>query len=86
MARLITVPSVLLSVVKFVKSALKKCRSFSVVDDLLMPPRLMRRMQTNEAIVNAIGVKMHTARPALPMVAKDVEGVVDGLYVLGLPC
>jgi hypothetical protein len=67
---LMTVPKVLLSVVKFVKSAVKKWRLFSVVEDLLMPPRLMRRTQTKEAIVSAIGVKMHTARPALPMLAR----------------
>lgn len=69
LARLITVPKVLLSVVKFEKSALKKWRSFNVVECLSMPPRLMRRTQTKEAIVSAIGVKMHTARPALPMFA-----------------
>ena len=35
-----------------------------------LPPRLIRMMQTSEAMDKAIGVNMHAARPALPILER----------------
>ena len=68
LANLITVPSVELSdTEKFEKSASKKYRLFSVDEFLLMPPRLIKTIQMNEAMVKTIGVKIHATRPPFPM-------------------
>lgn len=71
------------AVVMFVKSAFMKYRLLSVLLPELHPPISIKIMHTNDAMVSAIGVKMHAMRPALPIAA--VFAVTVGEYVYWRP-
>lgn len=58
-------------IVMLVRSAVKKSNLFNVSFPLLYPPSSTRSRQMKDARVRSIGVRMHAARPALPIVAVD---------------
>lgn len=57
----------------------------SVVEELFQPPISTKTVHTNDAIVSAIGVKMHAILPALPIFG-DVAALSSYTQFAGSIC